>query len=82
MQKICTRIWFLSFVRKFGDKYGIKLIDTATRTGINAASKRVVQKTSEATGDLIRSKIVDKITSSGKSKINKKKKKRKMKQMK
>ena len=38
---------FLSFARKFGDKYGKKLIDTATKTGIDAAktaSKRVVQK--------------------------------------
>ena len=37
---------FLSFVRKFGDKYGKKLIDAATKTGIDAAktaSKRVVQ---------------------------------------
>ena len=36
---------FLSFVRRFGDKYGKKLTDTATKTGINAAkttSKRVV----------------------------------------
>ena len=38
---------FLSFVRKFGDKYNKKLMDTATKTGIDAAktaSKRVVQK--------------------------------------
>ena len=38
---------FLSFARKFGDKYGKKLMDTATKTGIDAAktaSKRVVQK--------------------------------------
>ena len=28
---------FLSFVRKFGDKYGKKLMDTATKTGIDAA---------------------------------------------
>ena len=38
---------FLSFARKFGDKYGKKLIDTATKTGIDAAktaSKRIVQK--------------------------------------
>ena len=27
---------FLSFVRKFGDKYGKILIDTATKTGIDA----------------------------------------------
>ena len=28
---------FLSFARKFGDKYGKKVIDTATKTGIDAA---------------------------------------------
>ena len=33
-----------------------------------AASKRVVQKTAEATGDLNRNKIADKITSLGKTK--------------
>ena len=27
---------FLSFARKFGDKYGKKLMDTATKTGIDA----------------------------------------------
>ena len=62
---------FLSFARNFEDKYGKKLIDTATTTGINAAktaSKRVVQKAAEATGDLIGNKIADKITSIGKSK--------------
>ena len=48
-----------------------KLMDTATKTGLDAAkaaSKRVVQKTAEAIGDLIRNKISDKITSVGKSK--------------
>ena len=38
---------FLSFARKFGDKYGKKLMDTASKTGTNAAktaSKRVVQE--------------------------------------
>ena len=62
---------FLSFAKKFGYKYGKKLIDTATKTGIDAAktaSKRVAQKTAEATGDLIRNKIADKITSIGKPK--------------
>ena len=61
----------MSFAKKFGDKYGKKLIDTATKTGIVAAkttSKRVVQKTAEATGDLIGNKIADKITSIGKPK--------------
>ena len=46
-------------------------MDTATKTGMDAAkiaSKRVVQKTAEATGDLIGNKIADKITSIGKPK--------------
>ena len=30
---------FLSFARKFGDKYGKTLINTATKTGINTAKK-------------------------------------------
>ena len=58
---------FLLFARKLADKYGKKLMDTATKTGIEAAktvSKQVVQKTAEATGDLIGNKITDKITSS------------------
>ena len=28
---------FLSFERKFGDKYDKKLMDTATKTGVDAA---------------------------------------------
>ena len=61
----------LPFARKLKDKYGKKLMDTATKTGIDAAktaSKRVVQKTAEATGDLIGNKIADKITLIGKPK--------------
>ena len=57
---------FLSFARKFGDKYGKKLMDIATKTGIDAF-KRVVQKTAEAIGDLIPGKIAAKITSLGKT---------------
>ena len=56
----------MSFARKFVDKYGETLMDTATKTGVDAAkaaSKGVVQKTAEATGDMIRSKIADKINS-------------------
>ena len=48
-----------------------KLMDTATKTGIDAAktaSKREVQETAEATGDLIGNKIANKITSISKSK--------------
>ena len=61
----------MSFARKFGDKYRKKLMDTATSKGINdakTASKRVVQKTAEATGHLIGNKIADKITSIDKPK--------------
>ena len=61
----------MSFARKFDDEYGKKLMDTPTKTGIDAAktaSKRVVQKTAEATGDLIGNKIADEITSIGKPK--------------
>ena len=66
---------FLSFARKFGDKYGKRLMDTATKTGIDAAktaSKRVVHKTAEATADLIGNKIADKITSLSKTKSKEK----------
>ena len=69
---------FLSFARKFGDKYDKKLMDTATKTGMDAAktaSKRVVQKAAEATGDLIGNEIPDKITSIGKQKKTEKQKK-------
>ena len=66
---------FLSFARKFGDKYGKKLMDAATKTGVDAAktaSKKVVQKTEETTGALIGNKLADKTTSVGKTKSKKK----------
>ena len=50
-------------------------MDSATKIGIDAAktaSKRVLQKTAEATGDLIGKKIADKVTSVGKTKMKKK----------
>ena len=62
---------FLSFAKKFGDKYGKKLMDTATKIGIDVAktaSKQAIQKTAEATRDLIGNKIADKTTSLGKTK--------------
>ena len=40
------KVVFLSFTKNFGNKHGKKLIDTANKTGIDAAkttSKRIVQ---------------------------------------
>ena len=48
------------------NKYGQKLLDSAkksTADAIKTASKRVIQKTTEATDDLIGSKIADKTMS-------------------
>ena len=67
---------FLSFARNIGthaakvaknmsNKYSQKVVDTAKKSATDAietASKRAIQKTAEATGDLIGNKIVDKIT--------------------
>ena len=36
-RKYVKRYDMLSFARRFGDKYGKKLMDTATKTGIDAA---------------------------------------------
>ena len=72
-RKHAERYGFLSFAKRFGNKYGKKLMNTATKPRIDAAkttSKRVVQKTSEATGDLTGKKIADKIASAGKTKKN------------
>ena len=61
---------FLSFAKNMGknlsSKYGQKLLDSAkksTTDAIKTASKRAIQKTAEATGDLNGNKIADKITS-------------------
>ena len=67
----------MPFARKFSNKYGKKLMDTATKARMDeakTASRRVVQKTAEATGDLIGNKIADKITSLGKTKSKEKEK--------
>ena len=57
---------FLSFAKNMGkslsNKYGQKLLNSAkksTTDAIKTASKRVIQKTAEATGDLIGNKIAD-----------------------
>ena len=66
---------FLSFAKNMGkslsNKYGQKLLDSAkksTTDAIKTASKRAIQKTAEATGDLIGNKVADKITSFSKKK--------------
>ena len=67
----------MSFARKCSNKYGIKLVDNATKTEIDTAktaSKRVLQKNAEATGNLIGNKTVDKIISIGKPKEKEKNK--------
>ena len=51
--------------KSLSNKYGQKPIDNAkksTTDAIKTASKRAVQKTEEATGDLIGNKIADDIT--------------------
>ena len=65
---------FLSFTKKLGthlsNKYSQKVFDTAknsTTDTIKTASKRAIQKTAEATVDLIGNKIADKITSVSKT---------------
>ena len=48
-----------------GNKYSQKLLDAAkkfTTDAVKTASKRAIQKTAVATGDLIGNKIADKIT--------------------
>ena len=63
----------MSFARSMSNKYGKKLVGTAKRSATDAiktASERAIQKTAEATGDLIGNKIVDKITSVSKRKSN------------
>ena len=61
---------FLSFAKNMGknlsNKYDQKLLDSAKKSpeeAIKTASKRAIQKTAEATGDLIGNKSADKITS-------------------
>ena len=74
-RKYVKRYGFLSFAEIFCDTYGKKLMDAAAKTGIDAAkvaSKKVVQKTAEATVDLIGNKIADKTTSLGKTKSKEK----------
>ena len=68
---------FLSFAKNMGkslsNTYGQKLLDSgkkSTTDAIKTPSKRAIQKTTEATGDLIGNKIADKITSVSKKPSN------------
>ena len=65
---------FLFFAKNMGksliNKYGQKRFDSAKKSttgAIKTASKRAIQKTAEATGDLIGNKIADEITSVSKN---------------
>ena len=76
-RRYVTGYGFLSFAKSMGknlsNKYGQKLVDSAkksTTDAIKTASKRVIQKTAEATRDLIGNKIADKITSVSKPNDN------------
>ena len=58
---------FLSFARNVSVKYGKKLLDSATKTGLDAiktASKTLVHKTAETTGELAGYKIAEKLVKS------------------
>ena len=44
LRKYVKEYGFLSFARKFGDKYSKKLMDTATKTGIDAAKTALLLK--------------------------------------
>ena len=64
---------FMSFARSMSNNYGKKLFDTAKKSTTDptkTTSKRAIQKTDEATGDLIGNKIADKITSISKKPSN------------
>ena len=55
--------------KSLSNKYGQKLLDStkkSTTDAIKTESKRAIQKTAEATGDLIGNKIADKISVSKK----------------
>ena len=59
--------------KSLSNKYGQELLDSDKKYKadvIKTASKRAIQKTTEATGDLIGNKIADKITSVSKKPSN------------
>ena len=53
------------YAKNLGNKYSQKFLDsakTSTTDAINTTSKRAIQKTAEANGDLISNKIAEKLT--------------------
>ena len=59
--------------KSLSNKYGQKLLDSTKKSAADAiktTSKKAIQKTAEATGDLISNKISDKITSVSKKSNN------------
>ena len=60
---------FMSFARNFSDEYSKYLMDKGidvSKKFTKTAGKKILNKTAEATGDLIDNKIADKITSASK----------------
>ena len=60
--------------KDLSNKYSQKMIDTAKKSAadvIKTASLRAIQKTTEATGDLVGNKMADKITSTSKKSTKK-----------
>ena len=69
-RRYVTGYGFLPFAKYIGrnlsNKYGKKLVDSAKKSAtdtLTIASKRAIQKTAEATGDLVGNTIGDKIAS-------------------
>ena len=64
-RRYVKRHGFMSFARNFNDKYSKSLIDKGidiSKDFAKTAGKRILQKSAEATGDLIGNKIANEIT--------------------
>ena len=62
----------MSFAKNVSNKYSQKLLVSATKSTadpIKSASKKAIQKTAKATGDLIGNKIADKIIKASKNNL-------------
>ena len=59
-----------TWVKSLSNKYGQKLLDSAKELTADAIKTAAIQKTAEATGDLIANKIADKITNVSKKPFN------------